>query len=231
MSADDRLRRPKPRRTAPIRGFSSSSSGTGTDGGQATAAPPTDPISGAVELGYRVVDEYIRQGQKAAQRLSEGRFDPGELTADWQQQATRMAQLTTEWMSMWFNLAQRATAGATMQPPRAAHQDVGAAAPAEHSAAEPARVRVDLHAVQPVAVTLELPIGAANGPLVVHNLRAADAKLPRLTDVSFAPARDGETAVLSIRVPARHPVGTYTGAIVDAQTNRTVGRLSVRIDR
>src|SRR5438128_27418 len=59
VSASDRIRRPPLDRTEPIRAWSSLFG----------AGPLNDVVTRSVELGYRVVDEYIRQGQKAAARF------------------------------------------------------------------------------------------------------------------------------------------------------------------
>src|SRR6516162_534153 len=72
MSARDRLRRPSLDRSAPVRRASTLFEPASADGENAGA---TEGLAGvmsrSVELGYRVVDEYIRQGRRArAARLS-----------------------------------------------------------------------------------------------------------------------------------------------------------------
>jgi hypothetical protein len=77
----ERIKRPEPERTQPIRNMStvfgaparSTPPGAGRDSPRAAAA---DPVSRGVEAGYRVIDEYMRQGQSVA-RTMWGPFMPG----------------------------------------------------------------------------------------------------------------------------------------------------------
>jgi hypothetical protein len=56
-----------------------------------------------------------------------------------------------------------------------------------------------------------------------------DPEKPRLTDVSFHPATDDEPARLRVSVPEATPPGVYSGLIIDEETSRPVGMLSVTI--
>src|ERR1700691_5129885 len=51
--------------------FGPSVNGIGSAGGQAPArqASPGDPVSRGVDVGYRVIDEYMRQGQAFAKTI------------------------------------------------------------------------------------------------------------------------------------------------------------------
>src|SRR4030095_690583 len=85
----DRRTRPSLDRTKPVRSWSAA---LGTPGiaPQPSTAPEEakprprleDAVSKSVELGYRVVDDYIQQGQRAAQRLSEGKLTAEVLTSE-----------------------------------------------------------------------------------------------------------------------------------------------------
>lgn len=239
MSQRTRLKRPAPEREQPIRNFTHAIGlGVGATGG----APESDgdaaaPVSRAVELGYRVVDEYIRQGQKAARRVGAAPAGPDAAVGDMQELASRLAQFTSEWVGIWLDFAQRVAPGLGGFPPapgRAAPATPAAAAPsaaAPTSTAATAPVRIALSAAGPVEVSLDLQPDAAARPLIVHTLRAVAPKLPRLTDVQFTPATDDAPGVLAIRVPATHPPGVYSGAIVDAESDRPVGTLCVEVLR
>ncbi len=238
MQPDNRVKRPSLERTKPIRSFRLSAA---ADDAARHASPTagyetaTGPVARAVEMGYRVIDEYIRQGQSAARRFNEGGLNFGSFTSNWQEGATRIAQLTADWMSIWFELAQRAASGGFMWPNAGASASPSAppagvtTAEAPSPVSAPARVRIDIASTRPVEVSLDLRPEYARAPLVVHSLRAIDAALPRVTGVAFTPAQREDAAVLSVRIPAAHPAGTYSGAIVDATSNRPVGTLSVRI--
>lgn len=84
----ERFKRPEPERTGPVRNWSTvfgpvplspptphAAPYPGVGGGPpgAASAPrgaaPVDPVSRGVEAGYRVIDEYLRQGQAAARAV------------------------------------------------------------------------------------------------------------------------------------------------------------------
>src|SRR5262245_3645482 len=103
-----RVRRPEPARNGPVRG-----GWLGLFGLPAAArvpgaepAPPrpdapegeraADPMARAVELGYRVVDDYIRQGQNAARLIEGGAYGPQAARQDAQDFALRLFQYASE---------------------------------------------------------------------------------------------------------------------------------------
>jgi len=241
LETDERWKRPKPERTQPVRNWSTMfAAPTGSEpanGSGSATNQSTDPVSRAVELGYRVIDEYIRQGQTAARRFSEGGLSVGGVTAGWQDAATRMAQLTGEWMGLWIELAQRA-AGASglsdgMFTPR---QPGGAGEARESERNEPgqatsagASVRLRVKSLQPVEVAVDIRPDCVHVPLVVHSLRAVDSTLPRIDDVAFSPATASSAAVLSIHLPPDQPRATYSAVLIDTRTNRPAGTVSVTV--
>src|SRR5689334_10143591 len=99
MSANDRIKRPPLDRLQAIRNWSTLFTGAvaagddaGADSGTAersTSAPLNDVIARSVDLGYRVVDEYVRQGQKAAQRLNQRSYGAQTMAGDVQDLAMR----------------------------------------------------------------------------------------------------------------------------------------------
>jgi len=61
----------------------------------------------------------------------------------------------------------------------------------------------------------------------VHGLRAVDPAKPRLADVSIV--ADGDQVTVRVRVPPDVPAAVYNGLIVDEETSRPAGTVSVRI--
>src|SRR5262245_58649793 len=92
MSDDHRFHREDLVRTRPIRRWStphhqSNSWGTHSpsdcqeptkDG--TTTAPPDEVVARGVRLGYRVVEEHLRQGQQVAQQLNTRSYDVGKMS-------------------------------------------------------------------------------------------------------------------------------------------------------
>lgn len=242
MSKPRRTKKPSPKRTRPIRNWSTilaapaaSEGGAGTDG----AAPkegerPTreDVVSRSVQLGYRVIDEYIRQGQRAAKRINDGTFDPGAMAGDMQQLTAQMGRYVSDFASIWFELFRLAGAGAGGQLPFLAGGAANQSAAPQPTAAGPVarggRVRVEVASVRPVEVALDVTAGPGPGSLVVNELRSVDPKLPALDGVGFAAAPGGER-VLRLRVAPDQPPGIYNGLVIDADTGRPAGTLSVRV--
>ena len=70
MSDDDRVKRPRLDRRSPLRSWATlfgapSSEGRGDDEPERRGGVD-DVVSRSVELGYRVIDDWMRQGQRSA---------------------------------------------------------------------------------------------------------------------------------------------------------------------
>ncbi len=261
----DRIKRPQPERVQPFRSWSTLLTGApartaaderrddGTSGQRreqrADAPDPpsfNDVVARSVDIGYRVIDEYMRQGQKAAQRFSERSFGPDAVVNDVREVADRMAQQASEVLGLWFQFLEMVSASGVMRPMTDALDPTRATTPpsaspgaaaAENGArarpADAARVRVEVTSPYPTEVAVELRAAAGSGPYIVHALRAADADKPRLTEIALiaAPAGGDEGPRLRVRVPQDQPSGIYNGLIVDETTSRPVGTVSVRVAR
>lgn len=233
MSTNDRITRPPLDRTRPIRNWAA------LLGGSSPGTAPTDPtssrsdgvgtlgdaVSRSVELGYRVVDEYMRQGQRAALRLQQGRAGTEHLGQDVQDITLRMAQYASELIGTWVELLERA--GSARRGTERAPQEPEQAAPQAPQPGAPLRVAVICG--QASEVTIELRGGAAGRRLLAHALRAAEPWKPRLEDVDIHDGVAGGATVVSVRVPPAQPPGVYEGLIVDEETSRPVGVVRVMI--
>ncbi len=245
MGTRERLKRPKMQRTRPIRNWSAAVGNTrppadATTGGAQGQASGEDIVGRAVELGYRVIDEYVRQGQRTARRLSDRSMDPGAIIGDMQELTSRIAQFATEWSGLWIDVAQSMAKGVgamnpfgeqrpTPSEPMTAASRSRSTQPRTSESDEAARIRIDVDAARHIEVSMDIRPDATHRPLILHALRALDPALPRLTDLAFTPCVGDQPATLRLRVPAAQPAGTYSGVIVDAETNVPVGTLSVRV--
>ena len=209
--------------------------GEGTPGGDGAVS---GILGRSVDLGYRVVEDYIRQGQKAAERMSSGTYGPDALAGDVRELGMRMARYASEFMAVWFDFMERAAAGGSMPwgpaPPVAPDGASTAPAPVPPrgtapDGAERTRVRVEVASPWPTEVALDLQPDAARRPLVVHALRAIEPDKPRIDAVSFHGGSAEAPATVRIRVPAEQPPGVYSGLIVDQETAAPAGTLSVRV--
>jgi hypothetical protein len=254
MSANDRIKRPPLERLQAIRNWSTlfngavtAGDGVGPDSGASEPAPLNEVIARSVDLGYRVVDEYVRQGQKAAQRLNERSYGAQTMAGDVQDLAMRLTQYASDFAGVWLQLVQLAAAGnGAPAAPKTAEQagplgtegraadaadapTAGQSAGGQTPAAEATHVRIAVRSAQPVEVTVDIRPEAARRALIVHALRSVDPDAPRLDDVRFEPGSDEVAACLRVHVPAGHAPGIYSGLMIDEHTSRPVGTVSVTI--
>ena len=244
MNETSRLKRPEPARTAPIRGgwlnlFAEAgereATGSRAEDGSHEKPPASDPVARAVELGYRVVDDYVRQGQGVARRFTGQRSaTPAGFGSDVQDLMTRWFQYTSELTEVWFQLVGMAAAG---QMPRAAAFSEAPPAPPAAAGAPPVgaptgapmRVGVEVSCSRPVEVVLDLrPLPAATR-LCAHDLRAADPDKPRISGVRVECAQDGSGARVCIQIHENQPPGIYSGLVLDEATSLPAGTVAVRI--
>jgi hypothetical protein len=240
VSGRERLRREDPARTAPIRNWStlyrrSDSWDLRDPSGQAKAPGEAagggswnDVVSHGVELGYRVIEEQIRQGQRVAEKLNRRSYDPRAMGGDLREVADRVWRYYTDLGALWVDFLSslagdgdlvRRLFGAWQPRPEPSN-------PASTNGAT--AVSIEVSCARPARVTLDLRPHSEGMPLVCQELRALDAGKPPLTDVRFEPSPDGPLS-LRIRVPEAHPPGIYTGAVIDRDTGQPRGTLSVRL--
>ena len=244
MSTDERSKRPKLERTQPIRSWSglfggAPPAGTRDGAGPASGASLNDVVARSVDLGYRVVEEYIRQGQKAAARLSGGSYGAEAAATDVQDAAARMAQQASDFTTMWAEFMGVAAWGGmgrggafgggpvvtdpAPEPARERRSD-----PPAETAPDRGSMRLEILSRRATEVQLDLRT-QATGTLVVQGLRAVDPEKPKLADVVLRPATRDDPATVRVRVPDDQPSGVYRGLIVEEETSRLVGSLTVRI--
>ena len=226
MSSNDRITRPPLPRREPQRSWSDAATG--------------DIVSRAVDLGYRVVDEYIRQGQRAAEQLGTRAPIADAMGQDVQELAVRMAQYTSDAFTLWLQLF-NATLGANAVPGTNAAAGANGQRPAppavprgwESVATAPERgalrVRLDVTGPGGVEATLDLAPEAHGRTLSVQALRAADPAKPRLSDVRIVAAGGEEPATLVVHIPDDQPPDLYSGIVVDAETGRLAGTITIRV--
>ena len=244
MPPIERITRPIPERTGSIRSWSAllgAAAARSGDAGTPGGATLGGVVSRSVEVGYRVVDEYLRHGQRVAERLGDRSLTPGTMVQDFQELTARMARYASDLMDVWFQLIELAAAG--RGAPHRPSGDRGAPADPAPSTPEPpaagstgrdshdggARVSVQIASLQPAEVTLDLRPGSTGLPLIVHALRAAEPDKPRLTEIALEPASEDGVRRLRIRIPPEQPPGVYNGLVIDERTSRPAGTLSVRV--
>ena len=175
-------------------------------------------------MGYSVIEDHLRQGRAAADRMSAGSYGVRDVPDDLGQLGSRLLQAARDFSTMWFDFIE-----AGVRDPRlvnALRRQPGGA---------PARAKV------PVTLTCSFPGKAATvldasltqpeqpALLATVGLHSPDPKTPPITSIVFMPGAGGVTAV--IRIAKDHPAGTYSGVISDAGTHAPLGTISVKVDQ
>jgi hypothetical protein len=247
MDARERVKKPEPERSQPIRNWGVLFSAPQAKG---ASAPSGDPVSRGVELGYRVIEEYLRQGQNVARAMGVPSFGAAPADEGAQNRMGAMLRSFTDFASLWMDMMGRMGAGAggaaapgftpasgTAGPFPAGGGPEATEAPkavapepqAEPQGMAPMGLTLDIQSARRVEVSVDLRPRSLGLPLVVHDLRAPEPDKPRLTGVTIEGLPDEEWVCLRLRVPEEHPPGIYSGLILDERTSLPRGTLTVRI--
>jgi len=223
MAKKQRLRRQDPERTAPVRRFSTMfrPDGNHRDG---TLKPPADmasDISDAVRMGYSVIEEQIRQGQRAAQQLGGAPSGLGSATVNATDIASRLLRYATDLAALHFDLM----AVLTQSP--GLNGVPGSTAPTQ---GQGSRVSIEIASNRKNQVTLDLWAGNQTAGLTVPALHSAESEKTPLTEVSFVAGTDELPARLRIVIPESQPAGVYSGLILDSASSQAKGTLSLKLD-
>ncbi|HVZ06302.1 MAG TPA: hypothetical protein VHC04_00120 [Rhodopila sp.] len=249
------MHRPDPPRTEPIRDFMSYMRAAGLNGvmpggvglsGSAVATPDQPAASGldaamdqtvahGVRLGYTVIDEQIRQGEKLAERLRQVSGKPSAMPAQ------EIGTLIERALNIYKDMGALAVAAVetmvrspvlqsavakALHPSAAPTGDGQAAAAGAHDRTS---FGLELTSGRRTQVKLDIRPGAVTLMPVVHALHAANPDLPPLTGVRFRFDPATATPLLHIDVPDGQPAGTYLGVVIDSGTEEPCGTLSVRV--
>lgn len=253
-SRPERLRRPDPQRSEPIRNVTtyfrdSKSWADGAAQPDASRDPSDvldDVITQGVKLGYRVIDEHILLGRRTAEGLrtagdrKQNRKQKSGTDKDVEELIERVQRVYQDVGALCFDALDVVSRSPALlrwfTRRQAGDRDETGSAPASDgrgdagSYAAPAPVSVEIASARRVLVSLNLMDTALASRLpLVHALHACDPAFPPLIDVGFRrdPASPGP--VLQLCVPDRQPAALYTGVVTDRETNEPRGTLSVRV--
>ena len=248
MSDDQRLRRDKPERIGPLRNWSTLYRGTPTPSSNGTSPHHDSPLPNAestsswnkvvthgVKLGYQVVEEHIRQGQRVAQQVNNRSYTPEKIGNDARELLGRIVHYYTDLGSLWGELADSLIANpdfiGNLLRREQSSTDPQTHPPTPTSSSPPISrsPAIEVVATQPTQVTLDLQADSEGLNLATYGLHAGDPQKPSLTDIIFQPATAESRLLLRVRVPAGQPPGIYTGVVVDKNTNVPRGTIMVQI--
>jgi hypothetical protein len=244
MPTANRVKRPKLDRTAPVRSMfgartDDTRSPANTVGAKNDPPPSEGNVARGVQLGYAVIEDYLRKGQEFAR--ANGPSGAAGMPPDPQQLAGRMFQYASDLATTWLEYMQATVSSGPKPPPSgtAGPFDIGQSRPGPGSEGAPTAapvqrsrpaVTLDVHSRQRVEVSVDLKPLSGGTPLVVHDLRTPDEGQPRLTGIAIEARPEEDRVVVRVRIPDHQAPGTYSGLIVDSQANLPRGSMTVRIE-
>jgi hypothetical protein len=238
MQSNDHVRRPEPKRDGPQRGFPPLRPrplGAAARPSGPTPAAPTggktvdQVVADAVRRGYEVVEENIRQGRHAAERLRLGTYRSGEIPGEMSAVVNRLVRLGAELSTAWFQMI-----AAVMRDPQlaAAFEDVGLARPPSgrppHRTVTP---RITHQILGSRTCHVSYNVSPLSTPAIPMILDLVCSETPQAPPVKVAVRGDPDSGalVLHIGVTDTHPAGTYRGNVIDRNTRKRIGTVELRI--
>ncbi len=229
--SDERLRKPEPARTGPIRNPVTDDAGS-THGAKArpdlkeSPEPDTWAKAGAeirnggvdygVNLGYQVINDQIAKAKDLAAQW-QGPGVASDSGADWVQIANRLINAYRDLGAVAVDAVEKVVHQVSLP------ESTPAGAPAQSTFQTATRLKI--HARMPVDIDLNWTAPPVNPRALALQ---GPSGAPVLDAIEFL--RDaGGAIVLSIDVPEGCPPGVYTGAVVEHGSNAPVGTLSVRV--
>jgi hypothetical protein len=219
--------------------------------GESVRAESTDGRSkvGARDAGYqtindayRLIDEYVRQGQRMAENLW---LPLTGLETDEKSQfkaPERFMRAMSDMTLSWVELMQQWTTNMQSNPSQAptgesspftagkATRERGETPPAARDGAPASRaLRVAVESRGRVEVSVHVADATALTSLVASELRPFGAEAPAITGVSLDLASSADAPVLRIRVPDDQPAGAYNGLLVERGSERPRGTVSLLV--
>lgn len=197
-----------------------------------------DVVTRGVKLGYKVIEDYLRQGQRSAARFreafqkggsKEGKEGKGEEAVD------GILRLYKDMNDLWVDAV-----GVILRSPpflswlNGTEQRNSAAAPSREK--EPGSVNgadgalaIEIVSKRRTQVTLDLrPYPRRYTPLV-RALHAPNPKIPPLTKIAFRLDKKTRDPILQLKIPGHQPAALYTGVVIDGHTHEPRGTLCVRV--
>jgi hypothetical protein len=192
-------------------------------------------------MGYRVVDEYMKQGASVANAFSNpsrsrpaAGVGPGS-EPDLSKMTERMMQYASDFTSLWYDamgmmmgtMSQQARPHASSRP----NSDGSPASGSSPGILGHSRIILDVKSAlaAEVIVALDEPVFA--GSLSVEGLKPRAGK-GAIEGASVEPSSESQGPLkVRVHVAPSVPPGRYTGAILDTASGKPVGRLTVTLSK
>lgn len=201
--------------------------------------PLDSVVSRAVELGYKVIEEQIQQGQQIAEQLASGKVDPTLINGNVSEIGDRVMRFYSDMGALWFEMIESLLRNPSMGemfsnliPDAAAGMNGSARNGASRPAAD-SRANIPVEVVSPeptgARVSVDLHTACEFESMLAQPLHTRDADKQPIDDISFIPSGDGWPPAIRVTIPQGQLPGTYSGLILSAITDEPVGTLCVQI--
>lgn len=210
------------------------------NGSGASDTEPLDSVvSRAVELGYKVIEEQIQQGQQIAEQLASGKVDPTLINGNASEVGERVLRFYSDMGALWFEMIESVLRNPSMgemfsnlMPDSGARMNGAASSGAARVPAN-GRLNIPVEVISPepmgARVSVEVHADCDFESMLAQSLCARDADKQPITDVRFIPPGDGWPPSIRVTIPAGQAPGTYSGLILSAITDEPVGTICVQI--
>ncbi len=230
MDNHERLHRPDLERSEPkrnsatyFRDATASVNDLGRSDGNGT---PEDVVAYGVRLGYEVIEEQIREGQRLAQRL---RPPTATGLGDLEPLVGRVLHLYKDLGSLCFDAVEALARSPATRLGLSRAEEAKQEKSYETGTGTGTVYGIEVSSPFRTQVTLRLSGGSRNVVLRAHALHASDPNIGPLTGVSFKIPPETLIPTLLVEIAGAHCPATYTGAVVDALTNEPCGTLCIRL--
>jgi hypothetical protein len=191
-----------------------------------------DVVTQGVKLGYKVIEQYITQGQRVAEQISRP-FQKGVPEAGTADVVHGMVRLYKDMADVWGNALDLMVRnpvfwswlGSSAQN-GVMHPQNGVPGTLNGSGAA---FSVEIASPRPTEVMLNVEPSPQPYTPFVHALHAPERNVPPLTSIAFQKSPKSNMPVLLLKIPLKQPSGLYTGVVVDRETNQPRGTLTVRV--
>ncbi len=223
----------------------------GVANGSAPAATssPTDPVSEEAQRGiedaYRVIDEHLQEGRRAAQArpaaarpgtpgvddsASTGAAAAGVAPPNFEEMVAQGLRLYSSLAPLWTTFLNSVASTAAARDPSADGLSAAPLAPAPIPRNAAAPVIVEIASTRRARVTVDLAQQPGAPNFAVGGLLSIEAEKPPLKEITLGIETGSNRTVVSIRVPDDQPAGVYSGVIVDRDSGQPRGTITLRID-
>jgi hypothetical protein len=192
-------------------------------------------IAQAVSAAYKVVEQNVEEGRRAAERLRGAGHPDRQAALDARAVAGRLMQMTRElggaWVDLLVALVNEPDVRALLErltPHDRARPGPPVSSPAS-APSPPASLTQRVSSRKPVELTVSplAPLASDAAPAIA-GLFALDPVRAGITGVTVARRADGGLE-LALAVPDDQPADTYWGTLVDLTSRQPIGTVTVRV--